>query len=248
MKSLLLATVAFVSCQPASAVDEQQAPPTTPPATDRVDAEPATDLAMRFHMYRSFDLLRAIERLLVRGNLDDAQALATSIAESPAPGSLEPWGRQTNEVRLRAGELARAPGIDEACRRAARLAAACASCHLDTGAAPLFSTPPAAPPDRNDVASRMARHRWAADRLWEGMLGDADVPWRDGIAVLADTPLPFAALDADRGGLAKRLQLLADRAKERQSIDTVEERAQVYGELLVTCAACHSGASTTPNR
>ncbi|HEY5922237.1 MAG TPA: hypothetical protein VIV11_11225, partial [Kofleriaceae bacterium] len=94
----------------------------------------------------------------------------------------------------------------------------------------------------------MARHRWAADRMWEGMVGNADEPWRDGIEVLAQTPLQFTAIDADRSRLAKRLQLLADQARQRRSIDTVAERAQVYGEILVTCAACHSGASTTPWR
>ncbi|HEY5923300.1 MAG TPA: hypothetical protein VIV11_16585, partial [Kofleriaceae bacterium] len=140
MKTPLLAMVLLVACQPASATDTPAQQPTPPPVVDPIDnVDPERELAMRFHMYRSFDLLRAIERLLVRGNLDDARALATSIAESPAPSGLEPWGRQTTEVRVRAGELARAPGIDDACRRVARLAAACASCHIDAGAVPLFS-------------------------------------------------------------------------------------------------------------
>jgi hypothetical protein len=201
---------------------------------------------VRFHMYRGFDLLRAIERLLVRNNLEDARALATSIAQAPDPGGLEAWGRQTTTVRMRAAELANAPGIDEACRRAARLAEACASCHVDAGAMPVFDKPPDAPPDRDDVAARMARHRWAADRMWEGMVGNADAPWRAGVEILAQAPLHFSALDGGRAALAKRLRELADQARQRESIDTVSERAQLYGEILVTCAACHRGGATTP--
>jgi cytochrome c553 len=246
MKAQLLTVALVVGCQPATAVDKP--PPVPSPRIPPVDdiREPTDELMVRFHMYRSYDLLRAIERLLVRNNLEDARALATSIAEAQAPGALELWVSQTAAVRTRAAELANAPGIDEACRRVARLAGACARCHVNAGAMPMFANPPAAPPDRDDVAARMARHRWAADRLWEGMVGNADEPWRAGIDVLAQTPLHFSPLDGGRAALAKRLQQLADQARQRELVDAVSERAQVYGEILVTCAACHRGGGTTP--
>jgi hypothetical protein len=227
----LVAAMILIGCQPADAVDK--------PAV----VQPADELAVRFHMYRSFDLGRAIERLLVRGDLDSARALATSIAVSPEPGALEPWGRQISEVRRRAAELVASPGLDEACRSAARLAAACAGCHVETRAAPVFEKPPAVPPDQDTVEAHMARHRWAADRIWEGMIGNADGPWRDGIDVLAQTPLHFPAVAGDRAALATRLQHLVDQARQPQLTDTPAERAQIYGELLVTCAACHTAGA-----
>jgi cytochrome c553 len=203
------------------------------------------EIMVRFHMYRSFDLARAIERVLVRGGLDDARALATSLASTSEPPALEAWARQTALVRERAAALAAAPGIDEACRRAARVSEACAACHVATGAVPAFDAYPKTPLDQPTVEARMARHRWAVDRLWEGMVGNAAKPWHAGLDVLAVTPLPFSAAAGDRAALASRVQQLADQARQRRPT-TSAERAQIYGEILVTCAACHSGRATTP--
>lgn len=188
---------------------------------------------VRFHMYRSYDLSRAIERQLVRGDLDGARSLARSIASAPDLPALDAWARQTALVRDRAAALAAAPGVDEACRRAARVSEACATCHAATHATALFEVFPAAPPDQPTVEARMALHRWAIDRVWEGVVGNADKPWRAGLDVLAVTPLPFSTLKDDRAALASGLQRLADRARRDPN------RAQNYGEILVTCAACH---------
>jgi hypothetical protein len=197
------------------------------------------DMMVRYHMHGSLDVLRAIERLLVRGNLDDARALARTIAEAPDEPDLGAWGPEAAAVRLRAQALAVAPGIDEACRREARLAAACADCHVETRIQPEFRAAPALPPDSGTVVARMARHRWAVDRLWEGLVGADDDAWHAGLAVLAAAPLPWTDLDA-RVLLARRLHQLADAARLHSATDTLDDRARSYGELLVTCAACHT--------
>lgn len=215
------------------------------PAAGAPAARAGDEIGVRFHMYRGFDLARAIERLLVRGAIDDARALAAALAAMPAPPPVEAWARQIALVTDRAAALAAAPGLDEACRRAARLAEACAGCHAATGATPAFDAPPGAPADHPTLAARMARHRWAADRIWEGVIGNAERPWRAGLEVLATTPLPFSRLDADRTALASGLQQLASRARAEARAAT-SARARLYGELLVTCAACHSGRASTP--
>jgi cytochrome c553 len=229
----VLATLA--GCQ-TSVADEGQSNALTPQRKD--------EIAVRFHMERNYDLSRAIERLLVRGQLDDARALSASLASASEPPALEAWARQAAAVRERAIALAAAPGIDEACRRAARLSEACATCHMTAGASPVFDGFPKPPPDQPTVEARMARHRWAVDRLWEGMVGNADGPWRAGLDVLAVTPLPFSAAAGDRAALATGLQQLAERTRQ-SAPSTPAERARAYGEILVTCAACHSGRATT---
>jgi len=88
----------------------------------------------------------------------------------------------------------------------------------------------------------MARHRWAADRLWEGLVGGDDEPWRAGLAVLAATPIRWPEL-GERKGLARSLQQLAEQAQKRQATDSIADRAQLYGEMLVTCTACHTAKS-----
>lgn len=230
MMRISLAVLAIAGCQSSSADKEPPAPPSV-----RFEHDTIT----RYHMHANLDSLHAIERLLVRNSLDAARILARSIAEAPDEPDLGPWAVQAAEVRKRAAALAAAPGIDEACRREARVAAACAGCHVDTRVQPAFksSAPPA---DEPTIEARMARHRWATARLWEGVVGGADEPWRAGLDVLAATPLPFRAFNSERAGLAKELQRLAAQAKQQMAGDSIDERARRYGEMLVTCAACHA--------
>jgi len=223
----LLLIVLFAACQAASAQE--------PPPEKRFEH----DMIVRFHMHENFDLVRAIEKLLVRGNLDEAQRLAASIAKAPDEPGMKPWATQAIRVRERASAIATAPSIDEALRAEARLADACASCHADAGVVAEFRSPPAVPADRPTVEARMARHLWAADRMWEGIIGDADDSWRAGLDVLAATPLPWSTVDADRASLGKQLQKLADDARKTGRTADRTERARAYGEILVTCAACH---------
>ena len=86
----------------------------------------------------------------------------------------------------------------------------------------------------------MARHVWAIDRLSEGMIGAVNDSWLAGLDVLAQTPAPFSVLDSDRAALARRLQDLADETRKHVGEDGLEARAHAYGELLVTCSACHA--------
>jgi cytochrome c553 len=234
-RSFAICLLVAAGCRPAGAREE---PPLTPGPSERFEH----DMMVRFHMHQSFDLVRAIERLLVRGKLDDARAFARAISEAPDEPGLTPWAKQAALVRERAAAVASATTLDEACRREARLAEACASCHVDAGVVPDFRSfrPPA---DQPTVDARMARHLWATGRLWEGIVGGAEDSWRDGLDVLAATPLPAVQAGAQAGAradLARRLQQLAAGARQRWRTDTPADRAAAYGEMLVTCAGCHT--------
>jgi hypothetical protein len=229
MRPLLFVALgaALASCKPASA---------EPPPPVRFEH----DVMVRFHMHENFDLLRAVERLLVRGKLDEAQHLAAGIAQAPDEPGMSTFAAQATRVRERAAAVASAPGVEEALRREARLAGACAGCHNDAAILPEFRSWPTAPADKPTVEARMARHLWATDRMWEGIVGGVDEPWRAGLDVLASTPLPFSALQGDRPLLARQLQQLADTARKRGKTDGIDDRVRAYGEMLVTCAACHT--------
>jgi hypothetical protein len=230
MRLLLIATVA--ACQAASAQEQ-------PPAK-RFEH----DVIVRFHMHENFDLVRAIEKLLVRGKLEEGQRLAAAIARAPDEPGMQAWASQTARVRERASAVATAAGVDEALRAEARLADACASCHTDAGVVPEFREAPPIPADKPTVEARMARHLWATDRLWEGIIGDADDSWRSGLDVLAATPLPWPRVEGDRAQLGKQLQKLAGAARSMDRTTAREDRARAYGEILVTCAACHAVQAT----
>lgn len=221
----------FAGCGVADAKDP-------PPPTAKFEH----DMMVRFHMHENFDLLRAIEKLLLRGKREEATALARAIAEAPDEPSLGELEVHAIRVRDLAAALGRASSIDEACARVSRLAVACAGCHAATGVVPALSSVPPLPPDKPTIEARMARHVWATDRLWEAVVGGGDEPWAKGLGVLAAAPLPFRASMEDRAGLAKQLQRLATTAIKRKTTDTLAERGRAYGEILTVCATCHMAA------
>jgi hypothetical protein len=213
---------------------ERHAAPAPTAAAERARFErPAM---VRFHMQRHFDDLRAIERRLISGELAEARALAHLLTRPAGDPGLAAWDPEVRRVTDAALALAAAPSLDEACRREPRVSAACAGCHLRTQAGPVFPPPPPLPLDRPTRDARMARHLWATDRLWEAMVGGSEPAWRNGLAVLAGTPLPVTDGDASR--LARRLQSLA--RNELSPATAAADRATAYGELLVTCAGCHA--------
>ena len=115
----------------------------------------------------------------------------------------------------------------------AKVAGTCASCHVH------FPKPLRPPPEREPETAppdRVQAHAAATDKLFEGaVLGDLR-RWREGVEALATSTVP------GRADLARRLQERAQGAlAEIQSgSSTVESRAAVYGEMLVTCAECHA--------
>ncbi len=115
-----------------------------------------------------------------------------------------------------------------------RIGTACASCHTELGADvrfPIELPPPTSP----NVVEQMRRHAWAAERLWEGLAGPSNASWTAGAAALIGMPVDFG--DNERAiRLVARLQDLA--AQARAAV-TPERRADVYGDLLETCALCH---------
>jgi cytochrome c553 len=229
MKRLL--ALALVACQPSMA--------DPPPRPDRGrDRDRDT---MQMHMRANFDLVRAIERLLIRGKLDDAKRFAAAIAVAPDEPAHGPWAARVAAVRERAAELSQATTLADGVRRVARLGAACGACHAEVTSDLAFADPPPVPPDKPTIEARMQRHRWAADRLWEGVVGNADLPWKEGLAVLSSSPLEEPA---DRVALAKQLKQIADRAR-RDKMD-VTKRAVTYGEILQVCASCHVPVKETP--
>ena len=156
------------------------------------------DVTARFHMHENYEVYTAIEHLLVHGKVDEVRDFARSIGIAPDEAGLSAWAAQAAVVRQRALALAAAPNLDEACRDAASLAEACASCHVDANALPEFRTPPALPADKPSVEARMTRHLWAIARVREGVLGAGDDVWNAGLAVLAEAPLPWPTEDANR--------------------------------------------------
>jgi len=195
--------------------------------------------AARYHMRAHFNDLRVVEQQLVAGKLDDGLARAYLLTRPVDDPGLAPWSDRSRDVLDAATTLTKAGKLDEALRREARVAVACAACHVATQSRLDFAAAPVLPVDRHTAQARMARHVWAVDRLWEGLVGADDARWSRGLAVLADDPLPFTpATDAPR--LASELQQLARAQLDKRATTLLGDRGEAYGEMLVRCAACHA--------
>lgn len=192
----------------------------------------------RFHMQRRFDSLREVERELLDGKLDAAKERARALTIPSTDPGLAAFDLESKAVTRAAEELAAAPSIDEALRREARVGIACAECHFRAQKPPTFAIASLVPDDRNTEASRMARHAWATDRLWEGLVAGDDQHWWQGLVVLAQTHPPKRTLAADLGELVRaRAREAMDR--RLRNTETLDERGRLYGEMLVACAGCH---------
>lgn len=201
----------------------------------RGDAPAKQPEHVRHHMREHGRDLRAIERMLLAGQLENAKVLAHMLTLA---GSAFGMPADARDVVLAAGSMQRARTLDQAIRTVARIAAACAACHARSQPAPSFPAPSAAPPDRPTLAAQMARHRWAVERAWEGLIGPSHAHWQAGLFALAHTNLPWAR-GVDQPDVALLLRRTAATLYE-QNLTATAARAEAYGDLLATCVHCHT--------
>lgn len=236
-----VATIAVAACAgdraPATTLAlEPVAPPTAPSAAPPAQFDhPAM---ARYHMHLHFDDLRSLERMLLAGDLARGTTLAHLLVRQADTPITRAWDQDLRAVSAAAFALTRATTIGDALRREARVGAACASCHAHALSLPVFGTLGDVPRDLPTAEARMARHAWATDRLWEGLVGADDVRWSRGLEVIAQTEAPVAAL-VGSPPMQLRLQQLA-RETLAAPPTSLDARAAIYGDLLVLCADCHA--------
>jgi len=147
------------------------------------------------------------------------------------------------ELRIYAGLAARAPDVTSAASAVSRVAAACGSCHKAMKRGPTYEIVTGPPAGENPVATRMIRHTWAADKLWDGLVGPSDDSWQAGASVLRDAPLFTDDLTDDveqYEPVTKLAWTVHELSARANSARDQSVRAALYGELLGTCASCHS--------
>ena len=177
------------------------------------------------------------------GRLRGVHTVASELlARESGEGLPDHLASHVDELRTYAALAARAPDPTSAASAVARVAAACGSCHKSTKRGPTYEVRTGPPGADNALATRMIRHTWAADRLWDGLVGPSDESWRAGASVLRDAPLFTDALTQDVAQyepvtkLAWTVHELGARANSARDQSV---RAALYGELLGTCASCH---------
>jgi len=193
------------------------------------------------HMHQRFTAARRLELAVVHGDLEGAHADAGELAGTDEPEALASWQPYVASIRDAARQIEVAPSVVGAARLTATLGRRCARCHEATRARIVFPAEPAPAADPKLVV-QMVGHQWAAEQLWQGLIGPSDARWRAGARSLAGAPLdivaqavtPSSELDIDD---VARIRLYARRA---EAVGAQDARADLFGAMLGTCTHCHA--------
>jgi cytochrome c553 len=224
----ILAIGLVCACHPAPPVDQ----PNDPEAP--VDPAPMAE-----HFLKVIDIKDAV----IAGDLERTRVPAQWLIDNVVTEDLPVrWHAHVPEVHRAAKAVIAAETLEAAGSATADLGAACGGCHAGMG---LDLTPTEAPdPLQDDTKfAQMMRHSWAADRLWDGLVGPSDAAWVSGTKVLREAPLHGDAAPEQVAGLAQRVYAISHQAAAATALP---ERASVYAELISTCAACHVAMKPEP--
>jgi len=215
-------------------------------------AEDISEVAM--HMHEHLARITTIKALLIMGNLDGIREPATWLADHETvaglPMNFEPY---VGLMRQYAREVNNATDIEAAAIAVSGMARTCSNCHLVNEVVIEFGYDQL-PAEWSDTVSHMQRHQWAADRLWEGLIGPSDTAWNRGTDMLIDVPLQSddvmdgASDDVDPAGvdrIARRIHVLAGQGINAR---TPADRSELYGEMLGLCAECHTRLGRGPGQ
>jgi cytochrome c556 len=191
------------------------------------------------HMAAHLDAASALQAAIAQGRLGDARDQAAWFAthDMEVPSQ---WQGYVDDMRGAALRIKAADDVARAGLELGRLGHACGSCHEAQQARVAQAHGPA-PADGATLDQQMARHTWAAVRLWQGIIGPTDELWVEGARVMATTRFDILGSTHDKPNaevieLAERLHEQAQQA----SVQTEHAaRAQLYGEMMATCASCH---------
>jgi mono/diheme cytochrome c family protein len=214
------------------AVGCSSAPPPTAPA-----APVAVDRAdMRAHFARA----TAARDALLDGDVEAMKQHARWLADhGDDPGAKVRGPVHFDRMKGAAQAVDEAHTLGTAARALAELAGACGACHQAADAR--FEAPkPLLPPMKDELQAHMARHRWAVEQMWAGLVTPSEAAWARGAQSLSEAPLhavDFAleGLDAKLVPRAATLHGLAAAAAAAPAA----ERGDHFARIIATCGGCH---------
>jgi hypothetical protein len=210
----------------------------------RSEAEPeqaaeASSAHMEEHLVRATDIQAAV----IRGDLDDLREHARWMSEHLDTSELpEEWRVHAGDMQTAAELAYRAPDVEAAAEATGAMGRACGACH-EAAAVVINFGRPSEPVAEGGSTGHMCGHQWAAERLWEGLIGPSHEAWEKGSQAMVGAALPPEELSGD-DELYGQLQVLEQRVHDL-GVEGVRaqgstSRAELYGEFLSTCSQCHA--------
>jgi cytochrome c553 len=196
------------------------------------------------HVPGHADHVRAYLDAVVHGDVPAAARAASWLADRSSPAG-EPAAAAADAFRAAARSAAQSGDAAAAAEAAASVFAACGACHLRAGAEPVPGRP--VQPAPGGLPGHMRMHQFAADRLFDGVVGPSAAAWAEGARALAIAPLSAGDFPVSQrvgglmSGVERRVHDLAGAAAAARGAPS---RTFVYGQLLATCSQCHSRHGT----
>ena len=194
-------------------------------------------------MHKSLSRAVTIQTAVVLGDLERARKAASWLMDREDKMLVQAGSNGYEKEMLGyAALIATAEDLKTVATQAGRLAATCGSCHQALNEGPRFVVGTDAPGGETQEA-QMIRHLWAADRMWEGLVGPSDDAWTAGALALAETAPSLAEAIPAYTRLKESRTILRhvnEVANQAMTVGGLSERAEVYGRMLDTCMRCHA--------
>lgn len=207
-----------------------------------VETEPVTNF-----MPDHFWIVSWARDAVIDGDLESLRKPLLSLAdytyESVVPGG---WMAGIAKLQAAARLTANAENLSVAASGVAAMTRICGQCHEEQGhRLDLFPVEVVTKTPKSDTLSaRMNRHAWASERMWEGLMAPSDQVWQAGAAALAHAPVKAPKVGAfTPNDFAQSLARLRDLGLRASQAMSPEERANIYGLALATCAECHANTA-----
>jgi mono/diheme cytochrome c family protein len=192
-------------------------------------------------MQHHFSQVSLIHEAVIRGDLAALREPARQIAELERPREVPlSTVQHVSAMQLAAKRAADAPDLASAAAATASMLVSCGDCHRSAGTVPVPATPKR--PSVGGLVGHMLEHQRAADEMLEGLFIPSTSQWNRGAtrlrgAAVRPESLPRdAKLTPEIRQAEERVHQLADRALTTEGW---RARAQIYGQMLTTCADCH---------
>lgn len=204
------------------------------------------------HMREHQAYAKTLQLAVVRGDLDAAHKPAKWLAEHDVKAELPEILRpQLDAMQKLAANIMEDEDSVSAAQHLGAMATTCGGCHTVAGITPDFAELPD-PASAKTPKAHMQRHFWAANELWQGLIGPDEMAWTRGARRLDESPLghdelleeavdiPEGISEEDHEKIANLRKKVHAQSKKAMNTTSLDQRGQIYGELIGTCAPCHA--------
>lgn len=243
----LLVALAVTACTTTNRSEQARTPqalePSWPAAGDAAEA------TIRARMQGHEKLAEAMRDAVARGDLDEGKGDAKLLAALRMRGPRgELWREKADAMKAAAARIASATDLRDASMGVAALAGKCGGCHTMFGRAAIIVGQAGA----RATAGRayMERHQWASERLWDGLAVPSDEAWRAGALVLSEARLApggLAPVESQVARVCELAQTVHDLGRKAVTVQPVDARADLYGQVLASCDECHQWLGGGPD-